>query len=96
MASATTHIMDRMLRITAALCFVFGIVALTEYFSLFRAAGVMCAGISPIAFGYGYLTWNRLGAWIGGGLLATGILFWFINADLGWQDRYCVLSPLVC
>jgi len=73
-----------------------GIVALTDFFSLFRAVGVMCAALSPIVFGYGYFCRN---AWVrrfGASLLITGIIFWFINADMGWQERDCILSSLGC
>lgn len=87
---------DRVLRVTAGLCFVFGIIALTDYFSLFRAIAVMLGCLSPLVFAYGYFLNNRSVARIGISMLLTGVLFWLINADMGWQDRYCILSPLGC
>ncbi|AVK02540.1 hypothetical protein FA341_31680 [Pseudomonas aeruginosa] len=88
--------MGRLLRITAALCIIFGVIALTDCFSLFRAIGVMCVALSPIVFAFGYFLRNLWGTRVGTSLLITGVIFWFINADMGWQDRYCILSPLGC
>ena len=96
MSIATTDPMGRLLRVTVALCIIFGVIALTDYFSLFRAIGVMCAGLSPVIFAFGYFFRNPWGIRIGASLLITGVIFWFINADMGWQDRYCILSPLGC
>jgi hypothetical protein len=87
---------DRVLRVTVVLCFVLGIIALTDYFSLFRAIAVMLGCLSPLVFAYGYFLNNRSFARIGISMLLTGVLFWLINADMGWQDRYCILSPFGC
>lgn len=96
MSKISTPLMDRGLRVTAALCFIFGGIVLTDYFSLFRAFGVMCVAVSPFVFACGYYFRNHWGIRIGVSLLITGVILWFINADMGWQDRYCMLSPLGC
>ncbi len=92
----TADPMGRLLRVTAALCFIFGGIVLTDYFSLFRAFGVMCVVVSPFVFVYGYFFRNPWGIRIGVGLLMTGVILWLINADMGWQDRYCIMSTIGC
>lgn len=92
----TTAPMGRLLRVSAALFFIFGGIVLTEYFSLFRAFGVMCVAVSPFVFAYGHFFRNYWGIRIGVGLLITGVILWFINADMGWQDRYCIMSTIGC
>lgn len=92
----TTDPLDRVLRVTAAICIVFGVIALTDYFSLFRAIDVMCAAISPLVCAYGYFFRNPWATRAGVSLLVTGVIFYFINADMGWHERYCILSPLGC
>ncbi|HEC1424238.1 TPA: hypothetical protein R1W95_001026 [Pseudomonas aeruginosa] len=96
MSIIATDPMGRVLRVTAALCITFGVIALTDYFTLFRAIGVMCASLAPFVFALGYFLRNPWGTRVGASLLITGVIFWFINADMGWQDRYCILSPLGC
>lgn len=96
MSIIATDPMGRLLRVVAALCIIVGIVALTDYFSLFRAIGVMCVALSPIVFAFGYFLRNPWATRVATSLLITGVIFWFINADMGWQNRYCILSPLGC
>ncbi|CJL77647.1 Uncharacterised protein [Streptococcus pneumoniae] len=88
--------MGRILRVTAVLCITVGVIALTDYFSLFRAIGVMCVALSPIVFAYGYFLRKPWITRVASSLIITGMILWFINADMGWQDRYCILSPIGC
>lgn len=94
LVSDSAHI--RVLRVSVVLCVLMGIMVLTDFFSLFRAIGVMCMALSPFVFAYGYFYQNPWAKRIGVSMLICGVAFWFINADMGWQDRYCLLTPMAC